>query len=476
MRAPIQLLTFLILMATVARGADREVFHTGKAGFGKFPREVALNATQLFQVRLKSGYFSPVMAVTYPDGSTEYIRPAREVSRRKFEFEVPFSAGRGRYRVELVVDSRDGDTTAAQFTMWVGMKKPATPASSDTPLPQEEYPPEPRAENTIRLERKLFRLMNDYREELHLKSYPWMEEAAYLAREHLTDYLALKPRPKRLTHLIPGKGSIADRFNNVLAWPRTIRKFPIRNPAVGPEAVGYCSEALAAVTSLDWLFKEYFLRESAFRLPVISKYPTHAAVGIVRNPGTGRLYTATVYVQLNSTRVEEDREAQWEETTKLEDRATDPAKQAVYLRRLGRMSDPRSAALFRRRLDAAEPEVRSAALDATFLTNPELARKWVERQRSKIARARRDDKFGEAIPILLTFASTEYDLPTRIRGERELEKLSDLAGRVLANAIRLIDLGDKMFAKETLELVAKRFEGLPEADRAREKLEELKGP
>jgi hypothetical protein len=470
-------LTILLALLFASPGAvlasDREVFHPKKARFGTFPREVALNTIQLYEVRLKSGFFSPVMAVSHPDGATEYVRPLRELGNRKYEFQVPFEAGRGKYRVELVVDSSEGDTTAAQFTMWVGVKKPAKSRPTAGPIPQEDYPAEPPGESTFRLERKLFDLMNEYRDDLHLTTYPWMEEAAYLAREHLTDYLALKPRPKTLIHIIPGKGSIADRFNEVLAWPRTIRKFPQRNPAVGPEAVGYCSEALASVTSLTWLFKEYFLEESAFRLPVISKYPTHAAVGIVRHPRTGKLYTATVYVQLNSTRVAEDREEQWAETMKLEENARDPVKKAAFLRRLGRVSDPRSEAVYRRRLDADEEEVRAAALDALFLTDPELADKWVARQKPRLARAHREDKFKGAIPILKTFAAVEYDLATRTRGERELKKLSDLASRVLTNALKLLEIGDEEFAKETLELISRRFEGLPEAVQALKKLKEM---
>jgi hypothetical protein len=471
MRSTLVPLVLLLFLAAPALAADREVFHHKKVRFEKFPRELGLNATQLYQIRLKSGFFAPVMAITFPDGSTEYVRPARELGNRKYEFEVQFGAGEGRYRVELVVDSKDGDTTAAQFTMWVGVKKPPKSVATAGPVPQELYPPELLAENTIRLERKLFRLMNEYREKQRLPPYPWMEEAAHLAREHLADYLKMKPRPKRLTHLIPGHGSIADRFHEVLAWPRTIRKFPVRDPDVGPEAMCYCSEALAAVTSLEWLFNEYFLRESAFRLPVISKFPTHGAVGIVRHPKTGKLYTATVYVQLNSTRVQEEREAQYEETVDLEAEAAEPAKQALFLRRLGRISDPRSGAIFKRRLNSKEPVVRAAALDALFLTDPEAAEEWVERQRPRLARAHREDKFSGAIPILLTFAAVEYDAPTRIRGERELAKLSDLAARVLANALRLLELGDAEFAKETLELLASRYEGLPEADLAKEKLE-----
>ncbi len=469
------LLALLLAWPGPARAAGREVFHAKKARFETFPREVALSTIQLYEVRLRSGFFSPVMAVTYPDGSTAYVRPSDELGGRKYEFKVEFAAGRGEYRVELVVDSKDGDTTAAQFTMWVGVRKPTKARLTGGPIPESDYPPEPAKESTIRLERKLFELMNEYRAKQHLPAYPWMEEAAYLAREHLVDYLALKPRPRRLTHLIPGHGSIADRFNEMLAWPRTVRKFPIRNPAVGPEAACYCSEALASVTSLSWLFKEYFLLESAFRLPVISRYPTHGAVGIVRHPTNGKLYTATVYVQLNSTRVIEEREERWVEAMELEARATDPGKKALFLRRLGRMSDPRSEPIYLRRLKADEPEVRAAALDALFLTNPKLAGNWVERQGPRLARAHRDDKFKEAIPILLTFSAVEYDLATRVRGARELQDLSGLASRVLANAEKLLELGDEEFAKETLELLARRYEGLPEAEKALEVLGNLEG-
>jgi hypothetical protein len=465
------LLVFILAAPSLAD--DREVFHPSKASFEKFPREVEGNSNYVYQVRLKSGYFAPVMAVTRPNGSTEYIRPLRDLGSRKYEFEVPFAAGRGEYRVELIVDSKSGDTTAAQFTIWAGIRKPDELPASEGPRPEGDYAPEPKDESTIRLERKLFGHMNAFREKQGLPPYRWLEQAAQLARSHLLDYLEMKPRPKRLTHLIPGHGSIADRFEETLAWPNTIRKFPIQNPVVSPEAVGYCSEALAWVVSLDWLFNEYFLRESAFRAPVISKYPTHAAVGIIRDPDTGKLTTATVYVQLNSTRVMEDLEEEWEETGDQEADAREPGKRAMFLRRLGRMSDPRSLPLYGRRLDSKEPVVRAAALDALFLNDPKKAGKWVERQVPRLARARREDSFKPAIPILQTMAAVQYDLPTRLRGESELTELSGLATRVLGNALKLLELGDVEFARETLGLIAARFEGLPEAEVAAAKLEEL---
>ena len=201
-------LTILLALLLASPGAvlasDREVFYTKKARFETFPREVPLNTSQLYEVRLKSGYFSPMMAVTHPNGATKYVKALRKLANRKYEFEVPFEAGRGKYRVELMVDSSNGDSTAAQFTMWVGVKKPAKTRPTEGPIPEEDYPPEPPGESTIRLERKLFDMMNEYRDDRHLPAFPWMEEAAYLTREHLTDYLAAIPRAIQM-HVVPGK-------------------------------------------------------------------------------------------------------------------------------------------------------------------------------------------------------------------------------------------------------------------------------
>jgi hypothetical protein len=301
-----------------------------------------------------------------------------------------------------------------------------------------------------------------------------MEKAAYLGREHMTDYLNMKPRPKHLPHLIAGHGSIADRFMEVFAWPQTVRKFPIRDPAVGPEATCYCSESLAKELSLDWLFNEYFLRESAFRAPIISSYPTHCAVGIVRIGNAGKICAATVFVQLNSTRVRSEMEEEWVEAGRLEAKEADPVQRAEFLRRLGRLGDPRSLPHYKTRLRSKDTEVVSAALDAYFLNDPEQAEKWIAKQVPRLVRAHREDRFKAVIPLLRTMAGVRYDLKTRLRGRKELEALESLASRVLTSALEMLQIGDEDFAEETLRLVVQRFDGLAAAEAAALKLEELK--
>ena len=41
-----------------------------------------------------------------------------------------------------------------------------------------------------------------------------------------------------------------------------------------------------------------FLRESAFRAPLVSTFPSHAAVGIVREDKGGRLYNTAMAVMI----------------------------------------------------------------------------------------------------------------------------------------------------------------------------------
>ena len=355
----------------------------------------------------------------------------------------------------------------------MGARRPHELPESEVPRPQSDYEPERADEHPLRLERKLFGLVNEARRESSLPPFPWMEKAAALGREHLKDFLALDPRPERLTHLIPGHGSIADRFNTTLAWPETIRKFPIRDPEIGPEARSYCSEALAIARSLDWLFREYFLRESAFRLPVLSDLPTHAAVAVVREEKTGKLFTATVYVQRNSTRVAKEMAGELAEITRAEASERDPARKAMLLRRLGHWGDPGSQSVWSRRLREKEPEVVAAALDALFLNRPADAEEWIEARSPSLARAHRDGDFRRAIPVALALAGVLYDAPARLRGRAELAEIRSLAKHLVYSAAAAQKAGDLAFARETLQLVALRFAGVPEADRAAERLAAL---
>ena len=469
----VPLILFLAFSSLPALGGEGEVFYPAQATFERFAREVPLGELHLFKVTLKSGYNTPIFVVTGPDGRSRYVEAARGLPGRKYEFEVEYGERPGAYRVELVVDSRRGDTTAAQFTIWVGTARPEKLPESDLPRPKSDYEPERSDEDTIRLERKLFGLVNEARREVGLPPFPWLEKAAYLGRDHLMGYLALDPRPKRLTHLLPRRGSIADRFNTMLAWPETIRKFPVRDPEIGPEATSFCSEALAITRSLDWLMKEVFLRESAFRLPVMSEFPTHAAVAVIREEETGKLFTATVYVQLNSTRVAREMEEELEELTKDVSRANEPARRAELIRRLGRFGAEESLKIYSRRLRDRHPEVVAAALDALFLNKPEDAEEWVDDLAPLLARAHRDGDFRRAIPKVRVLAGVQYDALTRLRGEAELEEIRSLAKRLVDSAAAAQEAGDVQFARETLELVILRFAGVPEADVAAERLADL---
>jgi hypothetical protein len=289
----------------------------------------------------------------------------------------------------------------------------------------------------------------------------------------MEDFLKLTPRPKRLPHNIPGPGFIADRFKDVFAWPQTVRKFPIKDPNIGPEAVGYCAESLAKTKSLEWLFHEVFLRESAFRAPVVSEYPTHAAVGIVRDEESGYLFSVTVYVQVNSTRVRKEMEAEWEETKRNESLAGDGPLRAELLRRLGRMADPRALPLFKRRCGSSDPEVRAAALDALFLNDCEAAEKQVERWSRVLGRAREDGDHAKANGIAASFAAVRYDASIRSEGESLIageERLAEAALEFVDGRVRAGDLKD---ARATLSHLADRVRGLPIEERVRKKLAEI---
>jgi len=466
----------VLLFAAALPGSaalGREVFHEERAEFADFPRTAKPDETVVLKARIRKGYRSPVLAVTKPDGETEYRRPDRTVEGWS-EFDVIFGTGKGAYRFELVVDSSRGDTTAAQFTIWVGVPPPAEGEEGPARKSRDAFEPEKETTDTLVLERKLFRMINGYRKKRALEPFPWLEQAAYLAREHLRDYLKMKPRPKKLTHLVPGHGSIADRFEEFFAWPRTIRKFPLRDPEIGPEALGYCSESLAAVRSLRWLFEEYFLKESAFRAPIISEYPTHAAVGAVRDPKTKRILLATVFVQINSTRVREELEEAHEAALAAESKAREPARRAELLYRLARMGDPRSVRRFVRRLSAhRDPAVIAAAVDALLLNAPERAEKWAERRRNRIVRAVAREDFTGVIPAIRVFTLLRFEEEWRRFGEKQLRWVTMLSKAELASARRDLEAADTREARRALESVAEEYAGLPAADEAKKILDAL---
>ena len=215
-------------------------------------------------------------------------------------------------------------------------------------------------------------------------------------------------------------------------------------------------------------------KESAFRAPVLSEYPTHAAVGMVRDGKGGLIYSATIYVQVNSTRVLKEMEAEYRETVGLENGAQEPAKKAKFLRRLGQMGDPRSLKIFTRRLGRmVDPVVRGAALDSMFLNDPVRAAAWMEKHKDLLDKARRDEDYREALPYVLTLARLKWN--DRIKGpaDRELAFVRRLAQFELEAALAKVESGDAAAAREQLEAVVARFPGLKAAKRAAEKLAEL---
>jgi len=470
---------FLLLAAAAAADEKGEVFHKERAEVAPFPREVGLGRQIELKVRPAEDHTSPVITVTAPDGSTEYYRPYKTDGDGFQLIKVDLSKGRGAYRFEVVVDSSRGDTTAAQFTIWVGVKKPEGDGEEFERRPDSAYPPEPDDVHVLVLERKLFRLVNDYRRKRGVSPYPWLEKVAELGRAHLLDYLKMSPRPKELTHLIPSYGAIADRFEDHYAerfGGRTIRKFPVAHPDVGPTAENYLTESLGAMRSVDWLFKEYFLRESAFRKPVLSKYPTHAAVAMVRDEKTEHLFSATIYVQVNSTKIRKDLEEEMKETVRQESRARDPNARALFLRKLGRLGDPKTVSTFRRRLGGSNPpEVRAAALDALLLNAPELYDDWRKDQGRILEKARRDEDYADALPVLEALARLEWDPAARRSAEREVRFVTRLSEFELEAAEESLAKGDREAAIEHLKAISRRFPGLPVAERAAERLKELAG-
>jgi hypothetical protein len=478
-RRVVSLLSLLpLLICPLSADADEkgEIFRSRRAEVAPFPREVPLGKQIGLSVKPAPKHHSPKLAITAPDGSTRYVSPEGPADVGGWHsFRIDFEKGKGAYRFELVVDSPRGDTSAAQFTIWVGVPRPKDGEGEEEiePRPDSAYPPEPADTHLLVLERKLFRLVNDYRTKHRLAPFPWLEEVAVMGRAHLLDYLKMKPRPKELTHLIPGYGSIADRFEDQNA-AETVRKFPVRDPEIGPTAVSYISESLAAMRSVEWLFREYYLRESAFRKPVISKYPTHAAVAMIRDEKSGYLYSAFVYVQVNATRVLDQMEKTRKETVKLESRARDPDARAVYLRKLGRQADPKSITIFRRRLGRnAPPAVRAAALDALLLNDPEQFDKWVKQQESILRKARESEDYGLALPVLLAYAQLEWHPRLRTSGEREVRFVTRLAEFEVEAAEEQLAAGDRAAAIERLEAISKRFPGLAAAEKAKRRRDEL---
>ena len=451
------------------------MFRSRRAEVAPFRREVPLGKQIGISVKPAPKHHSPKLAITAPDGSTRYLDPEGGANVAGwYEFKVDFEKGKGAYRFELVVDSPRGDTSAAQFTIWVGVPKPEEGEEEEAePRPDSEYPPEPEDVHLLVLERKLFRLVNAYRKKNGLPPFPWLENVAVLGRAHLADYLKMKPRPKELTHLIPGYGAIADRFEDLHAV-QTARKFPVRDPEIGPTAVSYISESLAAMRSVDWLFNEYYLRESAFRKPVISKYPTHAAAAMVRDEETGFLYSAFIYVQVNATRVRDQLAKTGKEAVKLESRARDADARAVNLRKLGRLGDPKAIGIYRKRLGRnSPPAVRAAALDALLLNDPDEFAKWRKQQEPMLHKARESENYARALPVLLAYAKLQWDPRLRASGEREVRFVARLADFEIEAAEEQLAAGDRAAAMERFEAIGNRFPGLPAAQKAKERLEEL---
>lgn len=150
-------------------------------------------------LKLLSGYRHPYWLMTTPAGLV--VKDSLLYEEGGWHGKVPLDAGRGTYKLELIVLGPEGPEVAALLPLFVGVERPA--------LPQKKIHPAPgRYRNPEEAEAALLRLTNEARARFSLPALVADKKLGDLAREHAMQLLMAH----RVAHRTRKTGTLVDRL------------------------------------------------------------------------------------------------------------------------------------------------------------------------------------------------------------------------------------------------------------------------
>ncbi|MHC4940225.1 MAG: CAP domain-containing protein [Planctomycetota bacterium] len=457
--------TALLLLAFVASpAAAKEIFNDKVAVLEEFPREIGRGKEIRLKGMRKGAWSGPELIVIAPNGRT-YLCLKLTQTQYGFEFEVEFDEGVGAYRFELILRAQTrGVKTAAQFTIWHGVRKPKV--VREEPLP--DGPPTPPELHVRLVEKRFLARLNAFRASIKLDPVGWNEAVAAQARDHAWRMA----KAQRTLNKFGGWG-VQERIRKEGAakwapwsgpdegWPRVVNFRPFPPPALKPAGPGvnnHIVENTASDFSLNHLFVKDYEREAAFRLLAADPHCLEVGVGCAREQkgDPKRVYYCVCFVQVNVKGTHRAQEAAFRKVLKAA-----KGKDAKAIRRMAMWSRPKPAAsILKSALRDKDPAVRGAALDGYLLLDEEDGRKRIGEIEARAESAARAKRYGEAYADYASMAQVFYDARVWKPGRTGVKAVTDAANTEYKEILARPEAEQK----DLLRAFKRRIKGMPLAD------------
>ncbi len=464
------------LLAVSAAASAAELFNNKVGILDDFPREVPRGKTLVLTGVLKGAYKTPELIVIAPRGKT-YKNEDGTINGQAFSFEVRFAEGTGPYRLELIARTPEATRSAARFTIWHGVSRPKAEAEE----PEPTGPKIPSAIHVRLLEKRFFRLLNDFRKGIECDPVDWNEAVAARAREHAERMAEARRRQHRFggTGVLEmlktdgaGPGGLSGSDS---PWGNTDSFRPFLAPAPAPPGPRVWNRVVVQIVSgdsVEELFERHFVREAAFRICAADPLGLEAAVGAARiptappargkppPPASSTVFFCVCFVQVNEKPVIRHQDDAYGDLLK---RARE--HEPDVLRALGMWGRPKAADLLEHALDDPRHETVSAALDGLLLLDEAGTRVRVAQRMAAQRTAMEQGRYSDAVAPVEPFRHVLYDQEIASLYENAMRDARAAAVRELG-AIRMKPPEERTGAAEDLRRRAKGIGLDEEIDKA----------
>jgi len=436
----------LLVLAAASAASAGELFNDKVAALDEFPREVALGTSLTIHGACHGAYKTPELVLIAPAGKT-YLNEQAEISGPSFKFLVRFEEGPGPYRLELIARTNDATRSAARFTIYYGVPKPAVE-------PEEPPPAGPRipyAIHTDVLEKRFQRLLNTFRVSIGCEPVGWNEAVAARAREHA----AHMAEAFRRQHRFGGKGVLEMLKEDGAgqgglsgpagpwAYVDDVRPFGPPTPGVtGPRMRNHVVVQNVSGDSTEDLFERHFVREAAFRICAADPHCVEVGIGAARiatappapgkppPPGSSTVFYCVCFVQVNEKTLIRGQDEAFDTLLR---RGKD--REPEVLRALGRWGRPKAWKLLDAALDDPRPDVSGAAFDGLLVLDEEKAREEYARRTAPKEKALDDRRYADAAALFQPFRSCLCDKQIALTWAAVAREAQAAARRELAGII-----------------------------------------
>ncbi len=408
------------LLAFSAAAAGAELFNDKVGVLEEFPREVGRGKTIVLKGALKGAYKTPELILIAPRGKT-YKNYEGTINGQAFSFIVRFEEGTGPYRLELIARTPEATRSAARFTIWHGVPRPEVEAEE----PEPTGPRIPYVLHVRLLEKRFFRLLNDFRKGIECDPVGWNEAVAARAREH-AEHMA---EAHRRQHRFGGSGVLemlktdgagpGGLSGSDKPWGNTdsFRPFPPPAPAPpGPRVINRVVVQIVCGDSVEELFERHFVREAAFRICAADPHGLEAAIGAARiatappvpgkapPAGSSTVFFCVCFVQVNEKPVMRQQDDAYSDLLK---RARE--REPDVLRALGMWDRPKAHDLLEKALDDPRHETVCAALDGLLLLDEAATRARLAERTAAQRKAMEEGRYADAAALFEPFRHVLYD-------------------------------------------------------------------